>query len=582
MSLAQIQEAPEKGLILLAGAPGAGKSSFCHQVVLNSLAAYRPVIFVTTERSASDVVNSLRDKGLGETLPGALRFVDAFSETVGLTPTQRSDTVHANCADLNSLSITITKLQARTGRRGNLLVLDSLTSPYLFHGAEVVRFAQLFLSKFAAEGNAVFALMDEGCGKEEDLVAMMSAADGILRLDIEENSRVLNVVKHPEVEPTQIKVPMIGSPVISYQFNVERLAQHMQMIMGLMAGPPLRAEVGDSVNLFWPNFARWSCMLWGPQRFPTMTYNSNKQMESDIREFIKFLPWHTRLLLQFMPKDFSRVKDMKRILSFLGRISEGDRTGIGEYVESASKTNEHYLRVYESDMCWGFENVGAALYLGILGGFAGVLKGFERDRGGPDRDWNIVETRCVGLGDPYCEFKLVPGEIDELQDSLEAIDSTVIKRIHGRLMDRLMGFMLHGKPLWERPRLGNEISLHQFGHIVVLPAIVSERYRMAMRLGGAMGGKEVGQHLMKAGVEGDEAVQRVMHLLEYCKVGKVSMDEMIRIQENCESFAMRSEEPSCFFTTGFLNGLFSSVKEQHVREVKCIAVGDPYCEWEIV
>lgn len=111
MSLAQIQEAPEKGLILLAGAPGAGKSTFCHQVVLNSLAAYRPVIFVTTERSASEVVSLLREKGLGEPIPGALRFVDAFSETVGLTPKQRSDTVHANCADLNSLSITITKLQ---------------------------------------------------------------------------------------------------------------------------------------------------------------------------------------------------------------------------------------------------------------------------------------------------------------------------------------------------------------------------------------------------------------------------------------------------------------------------------------
>jgi len=43
---------------------------------------------------------------------------------------------------------------------------------------------------------------------------------------------------------------------------------------------------------------------------------------------------------------------------------------------------------------------------------------------------------------------------------------------------------------------------------------------------------------------------------------------------------MRSEKPSCFFTTGFLNGFFSAVKNQHVKETKCIAVGDPYCEWE--
>jgi KaiC/GvpD/RAD55 family RecA-like ATPase len=95
MSLAKIQEAPERSLILLAGPPGAGKSTFCHQVVLNSLAADRPVIFVTTERSASDIVSLLRERGLGEPTPGALSFVDAFTETVGLTTTQRSDTVQA-------------------------------------------------------------------------------------------------------------------------------------------------------------------------------------------------------------------------------------------------------------------------------------------------------------------------------------------------------------------------------------------------------------------------------------------------------------------------------------------------------
>jgi predicted hydrocarbon binding protein len=45
---------------------------------------------------------------------------------------------------------------------------------------------------------------------------------------------------------------------------------------------------------------------------------------------------------------------------------------------------------------------------------------------------------------------------------------------------------------------------------------------------------------------------------------------------------LKTGELSCFFTTGFLNGFFSAVKNQHVREIKCIAMGDPYCEWEIL
>jgi len=100
-------------------------------------------------------------------------------------------------------------------------------------------------------------------------------------------------------------------------------------------------------------------------------------------------------------------------------------------------------------------------------------------------------------------------------------------------------------------------------------------------------GKEVGEHLMDAGLGEDEAVKRVFYFLRHCKVGKVTAGETIKIEDNCESFYMKlnrinSQEPSCFFTTGFLNGLFSAVKNQHVREIKCIAAGDPYCEWEII
>jgi predicted hydrocarbon binding protein len=108
-------------------------------------------------------------------------------------------------------------------------------------------------------------------------------------------------------------------------------------------------------------------------------------------------------------------------------------------------------------------------------------------------------------------------------------------------------------------------------------------------MGGARAGKEVGERLAEAGITGDEAIRRVVDFMEYCKVGRVTLrlrsgqalDETIRISENCESFALETGEPSCFFTTGFLNGLFSAVRNQHVREVRCIAAGDPYCEWEI-
>ena len=205
-SLADIQEVSKDSLILLVGPPGAGKSTFCLEVVGKSLAAKRPVIFVTSERRPVEVADLLSIKDMTE--PAALNFVDAFTETMGLTATKRADTIHATCADLNSLSIAITKLQEKTAQKDILLVFDSLTTPYLFSGREVVKFMRLFLSRFASEGNSVLASVDAGCGKEDDLITMMGLADGIIKMEMKRSSWIINVVKHPKVTPTRIKIPI--------------------------------------------------------------------------------------------------------------------------------------------------------------------------------------------------------------------------------------------------------------------------------------------------------------------------------------------------------------------------------------
>ena len=107
---------------------------------------------------------------------------------------------------------------------------------------------------------------------------------------------------------------------------------------------------------------------------------------------------------------------------------------------------------------------------------------------------------------------------------------------------------------------------------------------MALRMGGARAGKKLGERLMAEGVGDDDAVRRVLGLMEHCRLGRVEVGDTIRMWENCESFSttlfMPGQEPSCFFTTGLLNGLFSAVEDRHIKESKCIAVGDPYCEWE--
>jgi KaiC/GvpD/RAD55 family RecA-like ATPase/predicted hydrocarbon binding protein len=588
MSLTKLQEPPDKGLVLLTGVPGAGKSTFCQQVAIKSIAADRPVIFVTSERNPAEVLELLSERGIGEA--AGLNFVDAFTQTVGLPGMQRADTEDANCADLNTLSIAITKLKERTGSKRALLVFDSLTSPYLLNGVEVVKFMRLFLSKFASEGNSVLALVDEGCGKEEDLGAMMSMADGIIRMEMIETSRILNVVKHPSMRPARIEVPIepehagVSQPEMT--FNKDMVGKWIRAML-YQGNAGLRGELGDYVNLFWANLAHWSGMLWDPKRFPLTTYELNKEdPRSMMRENWAVWPWYARTFMRlFLPRNYSKVRDMKKAarqgIPYI-RTARWERSGIIEYLDELSRPDEHYFRIYENSDCWGLENVGAAVASHLPPLFAGFCKGFEKEV----REWNAIETKCIGLGDPYCEFKLVPGEISELKSSLEK-DNSVIEEIHERLMERLMGFLLHGKPLVNRPTLGSDIQLHAVWHAMGVHPPGGERYKMALRMGGARSGKGIGQRLIQAGLSEDETIKRVFNFLEHCKVGKVTVGDTIRIKESCESiwsrlFTMGFLEPSCFFTTGFLNGLFSTVKGQRVREIKCIAAGDPYCEWEII
>jgi predicted hydrocarbon binding protein/KaiC/GvpD/RAD55 family RecA-like ATPase len=583
VSLAQLQEVPQKSMILLVGAPGSGKSTFCQQVALQSLAMDRPIIFVVTEYGPSEVERSLRERGLGEVELGLLNFVDAYNETVGVTVSDRADTMLADCNSLSSIDIAISKLTEKIGRKGILLVFDSLTSPYLFSGSEILRFIRQTLSKFASRSNAVLVCMDEGCGKPEDLVAMMALSNGVIKMELSEGKKVLNVVKHPRIEPTEIEVSVAVRPrVVSSCYDTEYVRNQAKM-SALGSRATLRPEMGDYVNIAWRSLIFWSGMLWDPKRFPKMMYDLTKYSEDPSNydfSMASVFPWYKKLLIKlFMPKNFSKVKDMKRVFESSFKSQHALlKVGTIEYLDDISKTDEHYLRFYEGYECWGFENVDASLGIMKPAMMAGSFKGMEELLGGPDRDWNAIETKCIGLGNPYCEVKFVPGEIEDLKDSLEK-DSLVIERVNDRLMDHLMEFLLKDKPLMNRPTYGSDVHIHELQHVTASPN-VDARFRMVFGMGGARAGKMLGEALLEVGLSEQEVVRRMINLLNQCKVGKITLADTIRMKENCESFGMKTVEPSCYFTTGFLNGFFSAVKNQHVKETKCIAMGDPYCEWE--
>jgi predicted hydrocarbon binding protein/KaiC/GvpD/RAD55 family RecA-like ATPase len=578
MSLHWLQEVPNAKIVMLVGPPGSGKSTFCYQAVLYNLAVNRPVIFVTTEYGTLEAERFLKMKGLTKIPSGLLNYVDAYNQTVGLPVVDRPDTISVSSANLTNIGIAITKHQKNIGKKDILLVFDSLTSPYLLCGPNVVRFFRLFLSRLAGDGNSVFVCFDEGSGREEDVVGMMSIANGIVKIRVEEDHRVFYVVKHPRMNPTKIETPLAtGVPDKTLPIDRDYLKQNVQL--NFDHHNSLRKEIGDYVNIAWRNLILWSGMLWDPKRFPKILYDWIKfhyNLKNWDIDLVSFFPWKRRLAFKlFAPRSFSKVVDVKKAMKVISEnIESVFKVGKMEYLEKVSRTDEHYIRIYENYECWGFENIGAPLAVVRPAMLAAMFNNLVRE----EINFNVVHTKCIGLGDPYCEHKMVPGEIGELTASLEK-DSSIVEGINDRLMDYIIGFLVHGKTLMKRPTLGSLIHIHELQRLTLAPTS-QQKLQLIFRMGGARAGKILGERLIGSGFGEKESINRVIKLIDYCKAGKITLNETLRIRENCETFGFKTKEPSCHFTTGFLNGFFYAVKNQHVRETKCIATGDPYCEWE--
>jgi predicted hydrocarbon binding protein len=286
------------------------------------------------------------------------------------------------------------------------------------------------------------------------------------------------------------------------------------------------------------------------------------------------------------PSKINNIGDMQRIWRLFqfpyGLGAKLERCGRVEYIRDQSKSDEYTFRIYENFDCWGLDGVGSKLASYLPPSMAGQLMGLES----VDREWNAIETKCIGLGQPYCEVKLVPGEADNLKNTL-AKDAEAVSTIHHRLVEKFASHILDGNPLTDRPASGPDVHLHPAFHTFGFPRIAGDRSRMAIRMGGAKTGKEIAERLRTVGLKGDEVIQRVFSSMRTLKVGVISTpDGKIRIEENIEplytKYMTHLQEPSCFFTTGFLNGLYNATLGLRVKETKCFADGDTCCEWGIL
>ncbi len=567
--------------MLVYGPPGAGKSTFLTKLLShNILDQNRPALVVLSDREPEAVVDELgRNEPVFKSRSRDLKlqFLDAYRGTVGVfSETQGFKT--ASCADLNNFAITMGNLVKSIGSRDLVIIFDSLTPIYLMNGANAIKFIQSTLMRYAAAGQRVIVAIDEGCGKQEDIVAMMTLAAAVVRLYTEDSRRIVQVVKYPGVAPTKFPIATAERKQLRCRVELTKGTESYQTHYAMVKEIKSRPLLDDWVDILWTQLVLYGGLAWDPIRFPRLLYELSKDVEAHCLNNSKSL-WteedHRTIGTHLEELD---IHDPQNALAFIGEHhhSVNERYWHGAPLEATSTKDLLRYRKEESALCWGLPNVGLPLCFYDCGLLAGALISLDKE----GCEWEVYEEQCVGKGGDSCIMALSTERHSELYESFSRVTCDAVAEIGQRIVNEIILRSQGQRTIPKRPRLGDLSFLALFQEVTTVPALSDDRYLIAMRMAGAKAGSEMANSLTRRGISDEYAARTFEEIYYAMKAGRMQIGETVRIFENCESTGIRIGESLCFFTTGLLNGFFTTKMNRNVRKTKCVGLNDRYCEWE--
>jgi KaiC/GvpD/RAD55 family RecA-like ATPase len=186
---------PEKYSVLLTGAPGVGKQYFCIDMANYYLEKGEKVVFLTTESSPDDIEKRGTDIGVDlGSFAEDLYYVDAYSWS--LRQTQSNSAHKRNIIRISSpesLNEIIVKIERIMGFfDGKLRLITHSLSPFFLHNEdkEVVKFAQLLVSRIKEEGSFAFATLQEGVHSPSTVNTLSYLMDGKIEMRFFEGEKL--------------------------------------------------------------------------------------------------------------------------------------------------------------------------------------------------------------------------------------------------------------------------------------------------------------------------------------------------------------------------------------------------------
>lgn len=171
-----------KGVFLLVGLPGSGKTTLCKYFIAHYLSKKKASIYVSTDESPNSVEYSLKKFGYNPKRHN-LRIIDCYSWRIGIDPNLRPQAVRPS--NLTEVSIMIAK--AQQGLQNFCFVLDSASSLMLDAGVSAtINFLQVLSAHIRQVEGLGLVVLELGMHEEHILRTLGAILDGILQIKLEE------------------------------------------------------------------------------------------------------------------------------------------------------------------------------------------------------------------------------------------------------------------------------------------------------------------------------------------------------------------------------------------------------------
>jgi len=247
--------------------------------------------------------------------------------------------------------------------------------------------------------------------------------------------------------------------------------------------------------------------------------------------------------------------------------------GILEFIDFDENKNELRYKLLKSALFPSKKLTHPACFIQV-GALCGIIEAMS------GKFCDGIETKCTGMGDPYCEFDLYLHK-EEGHPEFELISKGQLEMSLNFIIDELIE---EKKDLREGTGDYVHISIDQALNYMILS--LSKGHVILSK----WSGKLVGERLIEL-----KRIENIFDALDYLeilfqnlKVGIMEKELLpdvikVKIEESIYSSGVKDIGMElCTFIAGILEGALhkSSKEDWMVKETQCIANGDPFCEFE--